>query len=210
MEMVFNSVIEAINYTGKKFHRNFNLDDPARLLNYRKVFHCLSGSPTAGELDMNPNKGILFIGDKGVGKSICMRTMQVLFKNSPRRFKWIDVYTIIDMLREKYCSEAEIKEMYGKGLKCDLYIDDLGFGNPTFHSYKNETNIIAELIWERDELFVLDGYRTHFSSNIKSTVPDDSHSDRKSLERLYGDRILDRIKQLTNLIVWEGKSLRSL
>jgi hypothetical protein len=209
MEATFRNAKEAILYTGRKFDRDFNLNDPEVLLNYRRVFHCLVGSDLCKELDMNPEKGILQIGKKGIGKTILMRVMQVLFKNTDRRFKWVDVFTICDMLKAGALDEIAIKAMYGRGLKCDLYIDDIGFGNPNLHIYKNEVNIVAEILFERDELFVLEGFRTHMSSNI--ITANRNAPDQKTLESLFGDRILDRIKQMNNLITWEqGKSMRGI
>lgn len=206
METTFKTIREAIFYTGRKFKYDFNLDDPERLLNYRKVFHCLTGSDQCAELGIKPDKGILQIGHKGVGKTMMMRIMQVIFKNTERRFKWVKVTDIADLLKSKAMTEMDVKEMYGRGLKCDLYIDDLGFGNADVKIWSNEINIIAEILFERDELFVLEGYRTHLSSNIPTTVPADEAPNVRSLERLYGDRILDRIKQMTNLIVWQSKT----
>lgn len=209
MNTNFKSIRSAVIYTGLKFDKNFSLDDPERELMYRRAFHCLCGSDQAEELGMNPNKGILQIGNKGVGKSIMMRVMQVLFKNTPRRFKWVDVFTIADMLKSKVFTEMDVKDMYGRGLKCDLYIDDVGFGNPNVAVFKNEVNIIAEILYERDELQVMEGFHTHMSSNIPTSIPKDADADLRSLERLYGDRIMDRIVQMTNLLVWTRKeSLR--
>lgn len=206
METTFKSIKEAVFYTGRKFHRDFSLEDPERNLMYRKAFHCLSGSELCKELGVNPDKGLLQIGAKGTGKTVMMRVMQVLFKNTERRFKWVDVFTISDLLKSKVMDEVEIKERFGRGLKCDLYIDDIGFGNPNLKIYTNEVNILAEILYERDELFVLEGFRTHMSSNIPTTTKD---ANDKSLESLFGDRILDRMGQMTNLLVWQQKdSLR--
>lgn len=136
-----------------------------------------------------------------------MRTFQVLFRETARRFRWVNCLDFKDMLEDDL-KPSEIKFMYGKAFKCDLYIDDLGLGQTDFRKYGNVTNIIAEILFERDELFVAEGWRTHLSSNIPTTVHPSLPPEVKSLERLYGDRVLDRIKQLDNLIQWTGKSLR--
>jgi DNA replication protein DnaC len=207
MATIFKSVYDAVLYTGRRFDAEFNLHDDQRSMIYRRVFNCLSGSDKCEELKIRPDKGILLIGDKGVGKTLMMRVMQILFKDTPRRFRWVSSLEIYDMLREG-TDEIVIKEMYGKSLKSDLYIDDIGMMPGDYHKFKNTTNIIAEILFERDELFVLEGFRTHMSSNIRTTVPKETAPEVKSLERLYGDRILDRVKQMTNLITWQGASLR--
>lgn len=197
---------DAIIDVGLKLFKGFNLDDPDRRRHYQEMFYLLTGNDQVKEFGLKKDKGALLLGHLGVGKTMMMRVMQILFKDTPRRFKWVSCLTFKDLLEEGM-SAVEIKSLYGKGLKQDLYIDDLGLGQVDYKSFGNVTNIIAEILFERDELFVLENILTHLSSNIPTTVPLEQH-DKKSLEKLYGDRILDRIKQMCNLIEWKGKSLR--
>lgn len=201
-------------YAGEKIIPDFNLDDPLRLLNYRKAFHCLSDSPIAADLGMNPKKGLLIQGSKGVGKTDLMRVMQKLFKDTERRFKKVNILEIIDLIRSNDFTEMEIKAMYGKALKRDLYIDDLGFGQVDMNRFGSYVNIVGEIIYEREELWTQEGFLTHYSTNIRTTRKRDENGrileddKRPSLELLYGDRVFDRIKHKTNLINWTGDSLR--
>lgn len=196
---------DAIIDVGQKIFPGFNLDDADRRRHYQEMFYLLTGNPSVETFGLKRGKGALLLGSLGVGKTIMMKVMQVIFKDSERKFKWVSCLQFKDMLEEGMTA-VEIKAMYGKALKQDLYIDDLGLGQVDYKSYGNVTNIIAEILFERDELYVMEGFLTHLSSNVATTVPMDS--DKKSLEKMYGDRILDRIKQMCNLIEWYGKSLR--
>lgn len=198
---------EIIMQIGKKIYPGFNLDDPYRRSIYEQMFYILSGNDKVQSFGHKKDRGALLLGDIGVGKTIMMKTMQTAFKDTPRRFMWVNCLAFKDMLDEGM-KPVEIKFLYGKSLKCDLYIDDLGLGQVEYRDYGNVTNVVGEILFERDELFISDGYLTHMSSNIPTTVPAESGPAKKSLERLYGDRVLDRMKQMNNLIVWKGKSLR--
>lgn len=198
---------DAVIDIGRKIFPGFNLDDLERKRHYQELFYLLTGNDQVLNLGLKKGKSVLLLGDIGVGKTIMMKVMQILFKDSDRKFKWVNCLDFKDML-EDGLKPSEIKMMYGKNLKQDLYIDDLGLGQADHRSYGNVTNIIAEIIFERDELYVMENFLTHFSSNVPTTVPADQPGDKKSIERLYGDRALDRIKQMANVIVWQGKSLR--
>lgn len=198
---------DAVMFIGKNmFGEKFNLND-GRKEKYEKayfVFAC--PDPDVQYMGMKSNKGLLLTGSIGVGKTTMMNVMQRLFKDTERRFKSVNCLQIKDMLEE--CKVAEIKEWYGKNLKCDLYLDDIGLGQVNYNQFGNSVNIISELIYERYELFVSDGFRTHMSTNIPTKLKDDAPATQNSLARMYGDRILDRIAQMTNLIEWTGKTLR--
>lgn len=191
---------EAIQTLGEKLNKNFHLEDERMLSVYRQVYeNFIKG------LEEN-NKGILLIGSVGVGKSFLMKIFQKLFKDSPRRFKWINAYDIADFI--EYYSVAELKETYGRNLKADLYIDDIGSSNATISKFGNTTNIIAELITERYDLFVSEGFKTHLSSNRVTSLDKKQFPTHVTLEDMYGIRVLDRLREMCETIVWKGESLR--
>jgi len=189
------TVSEAIIIVGKQFYGDkFSLENKQTKDFYKKIFTSIYKN----------EKGIFITGSIGVGKTASMRIMQRLLKDTERRFKWVSGYELKDM-SETYTS-AEIKEYYGKSLLCDLYIDDIGFSLDV-KRYGNTVNIISEIIMERYDLFITSGYRTHLSSNIVAYLKNDDGK-TPTIEKMYGNRVLDRIKEMCELIVWNGESLR--
>lgn len=187
-------VSEIITELGKDFKKEFSIMDEPLFSKYKVVYE---------HLVKNEEKGLLLIGSIGCGKSMMMRVIQRLFKDTECRFKWVSSSVLKDMLDE--CTVSEIKYMYGKDLKMDLYIDDIGV-QKNKNNYGNVVNIISELIFDREELYTEDRFRTHFSSNVPS------RSDNKevdTLESIYGKRCYDRIVGMCELISWQSKSLRS-
>ncbi len=182
----------------------FNMDDEQRKYWYKYAYYNMQENDILFDLGGDPKKGMLIIGDIGVGKTLMMRVMQSLFKDTERSFKWTSSMEFKYMM-EDGMTASEILELYGKNYKGDILIDDIGVGQVNTNTYGNLTNIIAEILWERSELYVSTGIKTHLTSNLKTSVKD---SDEKTLKKMYGDRVLDRLVEMNNLIIWEGKSLR--
>lgn len=155
-------------------------------------------------LKRKKSKGVFITGSIGIGKSAMMKVMQRLFKDTQRRFKWVSGYELRDLSEE--LTIIEIKELYGANLKCDLYIDDIGFSIDV-KRYGNTVNIISEIIMERYELYVGSGYKTHLSSNVVAAIKN-NEKNLPTIEKIYGLRVLDRIKEMCDLIIWNGESLR--
>lgn len=189
---------ELITQIGKGFYgEEFNLDNPKLKAIYKKVYGMFVNNLS------NKGKGVFVVGGIGTGKSSMMRIFQNIFKDTDRRFKWVHAYELKDLSEE--ITVNEIKAYYGYECKTDLYIDDIGFAIDV-KRYGNTVNIISELIIERYDLFVTSGYRTHLSSNIVTAIKDNSTT--PTIEKLYGVRVLDRIKEMCELISFNGESLR--
>ncbi len=183
----------------KMYGEDFSLKDAEVLCAYKKVYEYF--------LKRSKNKckkGILVIGGLGVGKSAMMKVMQRVFKDTESRFKWVNAYDLKD-LSEVYTT-SQIKEMYGYDLKMDLYIDDIGI-SVDVKRYGNTVNIITEMLMERYDLFIASGYKTHLSSNLLTSITNDVHN-TPTLKSVYGARILDRIKEMTEVVKFKGESQR--
>lgn len=184
-----------ITHIGKELYgEDFSLADMKRFAVYEKVFkHFMSKS----------KKGITLIGSIGVGKSACLKTFQRMLKDSKKKFKWVNAAELKD-LSEVY-EVANIKEKYGYELKCDLCIDDIGIALDS-RRYGNTINIVSEIIFDRYELFVSSNIKTHLTSNLPLRSSDENIA---SIKKIYGDRIVDRIREMSVVINWNGDSLRS-
>lgn len=193
---------QAIRILGGKMNKSFDIESEPRQTVYKKVYENFSNGLEA----IDSGKGVLLVGSIGVGKSMLMKIMQKLFKDSLRGFKWLTCYEIVDLM--EYYTAAEIKSLYGKELKMDLYLDDIGVGNSVYNKFGNTSNIIAEILIERYELFISEGYRTHVSSNKVTSLDKSQYPDVVTLETMYGDRVVDRLKEMCEVIAWKGESLR--
>lgn len=193
---------EAIKILGNKLYTGFDIDSEPQNSIYKKTYENF----ISGLNEENSGKGILLIGQIGVGKTAMMKIMQKLFKESARCFKWLTCNDLIEMM--EHYTVSEIKSYYGKDLKMDLYIDDVGMGNATYSKFGNTTNIISEILLERYDLFVKEKFKTHISSNRPTALDKTKYPDIITLEDMFGQRVVDRLREMCEVIVWKGESLR--
>ena len=191
---------DIVEQLGKEMYGDtFSIEDKEVFKSYEKVYSILLKNHFG-----KSKKGVLIIGGIGVGKTAIMKIMQRVFKDSKSRFRLVNAYELKD-LSELY-TISQIKEMYGFDLKSDLYIDDIGF-SVDVKRYGNTVNIITEILMERYDLFVSTGIKTHLSSNIMTQITNDI-ANKPTLKLMYGARIIDRIKEMCEIVTFKGKSQR--
>lgn len=188
---------ELILQIGKGFCEDFDISREPQKTLYKNAYEQIIKKDKA--------KGLLIIGSIGAGKSLMMRVYQKLFLGSLRGFKWVNSAILRDMLEE--ISVLEIKESYGYAYKGDLYIDDIGLFQGKNMKYGNAINVISEIIFERYELYIREGFRTHISSNLPFDIKD-NQGDIPTIRALYGDRVYDRVNEMCEIFIINSKSLR--
>jgi len=164
------------------------------------------------EYQMSLSKGICLSGPVGVGKTHLMAFFQ---RNPLQSFmmpsctkienKWVndgskEPYTINDIgIIEYYSAEQQAPndEIYlHKSL--GICFEDLGTReNTTQKRFGEDKNVMAEIILNRYSNRIPFN-QTHFTTNL----------DAKGIEEKYGTRVRDRIREMCNYIVLEGKSRR--
>jgi hypothetical protein len=190
---------EAIVCVGKIIEPDFSIDSEELENAYKAVY----GAFVQGVYEGARSKGVMLIGAVGCGKTVCSKIMHRLFRDSNSRFLYKRGAEINDLIETMPL--AEIKQIFGVGLKCDLYIDDFGVNDADGKKYGNTISVMGELIFDRYELFVNEGYRTHISTNL---LPESINPEYRTIRKVFGDRVYDRISQMTTPIVFTNKSLR--
>lgn len=198
---------------GDKFEIKENLIEP-----YRAIYNHFSFS---GDGEYLP-KGVGLIGAKGLSKSSIMRIMHILFKDTSHRFRSTTSQKLYLKLEEDKLKD--ILDEYTVECSCDLYIDDIGVKKEDGKKvYGNTISLLSELFNLRYEIFVESGFKTHWSSNLPTRIPKDkiikdnpNLSEQKkqeilnivTLEDVYGERLVDRMIEMNDIITFKGQSLR--
>jgi DNA replication protein DnaC len=199
MEENKKTVSDLLTSIGKEIYGDdFSLENEVVKEVYKKTYTALVKNK------LNKNKGVCIIGGIGAGKTAMMKVYQRLLKDTPMRFKLVNGYDLKD-LSELYTTE-QIKDSYGGSYYGDLYIDDIGFASGV-KRYGNDVNLIRDILIERYDLFISSGYKTHLSSNIVAFMKNDI-KEMPTLQKLYGERVVDRIKEMCELIIFKGESKR--
>jgi DNA replication protein DnaC len=151
------------------------------------------------EFDGSLKKGIMLIGGVGTGKSLLFRifkeyTSQIIRINS---FQYHTSQEIIDNVNVKGVEYMDVfNHNYDNPITC--YIDDIASRNEVIKYYGTEVNVMEQLLSIRYNVFSRYRKLTHVTSN---KYPSD-------FKDLYDNRIVDRMKEMFNIIELTGKSFR--
>lgn len=139
--------------------------------------------PIATWLSDNKGKGLLMSGSCGTGKTLIGSR-------------------IIPLLLYHYCNKLMVFQYPAQEINCKvdeilrqkiIYIDDVGKEN-MLNSYGNKRWIFPEIVDEAER----SGKMLIISTNL----------DAEHLAEKYDDRTMDRLRSLTRLVPFTGKSLR--
>lgn len=188
----------------KRQYPNFVLDQYSEP-NFSLLCMYFSGSEKMLEAGYSLNKGLCLMGGVGVGKTTLMR---MFVSNQVQSFLIRSSRELAnDFAKHGY---AEIEKYYGT-LTCENFFfdpynfnghkelgicfDDLGSENTT-KNYGNETSVVSEIILSRYDKLNMNRNMTHITTNL---LPDE-------IEKKYGTRVMDRIKEMFNCVVYPGNT----
>lgn len=155
-----------------------------------------------GGSNLNTKKGVLLAGNVGSGKTMLMEIFNQLVRRSNPFYKTTARQVAKDYAADGLTALVRYLKQFRKtpaGLvPVDFFFDDLGAEDNKKH-YGNEANVMAEVIYDRYELYIRFGTRTHFTTNL---TPEE-------LEEKYGVRAYSRLCQMCNFLVL-GNGLQSV
>jgi DNA replication protein DnaC len=136
------------------------------------------------------SKGVALLGSVGVGKTVALKLAAHVFD-----CEFLTISELAVMFSREGASAfwATVECMHCRE---DLILDDIG-SEPDIRNFGNQLPI-SDLIYSRYEMWKTYGKRLWFSSNLSG----------KELENRYGVRVVDRIREMCNVIPCTGKSLR--
>ena len=154
--------------------------------------------------EISLNKGIFLVGEVGTGKSLMfdifkIYTSQVLHKNSFQLYQASDIIDSLNINGKVYFNKFSTNSSNNNipnPITC--YIDDISSRNEIINYYGSVYNSMQELLTIRYNIFSRFSKLTHVSTNIYP----------KQLKEIYGIRVVDRMKEMFNLIELDGKSFR--
>ena len=152
----------------------------------------------ANHYNINLHKGILLTGPIGCGKTSLMSLMRLLVPEQHRfgikscreiTFDFIkDGYEVI----QRYGSHSYITTS-AQPQPHTYCFDDLG-AESTFKYYGNQCNVMGEILLSRYDHFISNHMLTHATTNLSAS----------ELEEYYGNRVRSRMREMFNLIAFDG------
>jgi DNA replication protein DnaC len=201
--------IRSLVFIGKSIYPSFTIDSHNSDF-YINLIKYQFNDPTC-EFDLS--KGLYLHGNIGVGKTLSMRLFEKSLNNRvfPRRHKIISCREVQFSFNKdgqegisKYGYESFSQLYNGYGCSFDkskpliFCFDDLGAEDLSAKFYGQTTNVMAEIILSRYEMFQKYNMITHFTSNLTAS----------DLTRIYGDRNVSRLKEMVNDVVLGGEDRR--
>jgi hypothetical protein len=151
----------------------------------------------------DPDKGLLLAGPVGCGKTTLLR---LFMRNPAQKFGVVSARTVASAYQTKGAPglEAYLTAHHSGG----VVFDDLGTEATSVHHFGTSCNPMAEVLLARYDEFQagrLAGIYTHLTTNLPVGEASDAPG-TLSLYGLYGQRVVDRIREMFTLIAFEPTS----
>lgn len=154
---------------------------------------------TGGVCNLDPNKGLLVVGNIGCGKT----TLMSIFRDGPNPYRIVSAREVSESWKKngdisKYCESLLPNKLtvspFGP-LPIGICFDDLGIENKT-KNYGDEANAMEEVLlnWYDKKTF----NKVHITTNL---TPEE-------IEQKYGKRVRSRMREMFNLVKFEGGDRR--
>jgi len=150
----------------------------------------------ADKLQINLDKGILLSGPIGCGKTSIMQLLKP-FSNHYTDYK-IKTCREISFEFAKHGYEAlnaYTHKSYNQVRLTGFCFDDLGAEQQIKH-FGNDCNVMAEILITRYEQYIENKSITHITTNLSAS----------EIEKMYGNRLRSRMRNMFNVISFEGNS----
>ncbi len=198
----FQKSLDLITTKGKILYgQHFHLYEEDMAIIKKLFAYFIRDNQLAAQLGIDLRKDILMIGPVGCGKTALMKLMPTILQAQQRfalkacrdiSFEFQkDGYEVI----HRY-SKRSFTITPGQKIPKTICLDDLGAESNIKH-FGSECNVLAEVILSRYDLFISDRLITHATTNLNT----------QDIEKLYGQRVRSRLREMMNVIIWPKNSL---
>lgn len=170
----------------KRFGSDFRILRINKTILKKLMVYAIRDGENCKKYGVDPDKGILLVGTIGCGKTSLMQLFNLI--TYPNR-KYI-VKPTRSSAGEFLQNGYDTIHKYGNSDTIYCF-DDLGIEQNMKH-FGNESNVMAEILLSRYDLLRYRGIITHATTNLNAN----------ELEKLYGNRIRSRLREMFNLITF--------
>lgn len=187
MKMNYKTAYEHFEAFVNERVENFSIDSPELASFVQNVLNYF----TEGQTNLNRDKGLLIRGAIGSGKTFTMKVIQ----------KWLSEQKKFSFYRCQNIAEdfnkAGSNVLVEYNIEKEILFDDLG-AEEQGRFYGDKQEVFEKIILHRYDVYTTTGHRTHFTTNFSN----------EQLQKKYGARAYDRLKDLVNVVNFPVKESR--
>lgn len=184
-----------IGWKGKHIYGpKFRLEESDKELILALAIYFARDRVRAEQMNIDLEKGILLTGPIGAGKSSLMNIFRFYNTRNPRYVLKSTRDVSFEFIENGFETiQKYSKNSFHRGVDMIRHplvycFDDLGL-EQNMNYFGNETNVMAEILLSRYDLYVHEGLFTHLTTNLNSS----------EIEKIYGNRIRSRMREMFNL-----------
>ena len=187
----YEKTIYYLQHIGRqKFGKNFRIVKEDLPIISKLLIYFTKCEDLCKEKGIDTQKGILLAGPIGCGKTSLITLMNDFTFDINHFFIRSTRAIAAEFHEEGY----QVIQKYSWTPKIYCF-DDLGV-EQNMKYYGNECNTIAEILLNRYDLMIRQGYVTHATTNLSAS----------DLENIYGNRIRSRLREMFNLIAFPNET----
>lgn len=205
-----NDILQYLVSIGKTWVADFHLNETDKEIYTRVILYFFQDEKFEKiNPNYNLNKGLLIMGNVGVGKSIMLLVfrkfvMECLQNRVFTIEKTIDIagnfslegYPIIQQHGDQ-CFSNKNGRMADRVPRTKCY-DDLGSEEQSTSFYGSKINVMEKIILKRYDFFITHKMKTFITTNLSPS----------QLESKYGERVMSRLREMMNPIYYPGEDRR--
>jgi hypothetical protein len=153
----------------------------------------------------DPDKGLLLAGPVGCGKTTLLR---LFMRNPAQKFGVVSTRTVASAYQNKTKDTLGLEPYFTAHHSGGVVFDDLGTEPTNVQNFGTTCNPMAEVLLARYDEFQagrMPGIYTHLTTNLPVGEASDAPG-TLSLYGLYGQRVVDRIREMFTLIAFDPTS----
>lgn len=184
----------------KRIGGNFVIE-PAQRKTINDIFFYICNRPQLTSLDCS--KGLMLCGTVGTGKTSLLYAMRQFLVDTIR--DGFPIFNVANDVVQFYAQKGDIGKFItdvdpitGHHEAGTMAFDELGREAIPANHYGTKLNVMEQIIQSRYSYYTTERAKTHFTTNCNAA----------DLERIYGDYILDRLKEMCNWVALTGTSHR--
>ncbi|WP_422351020.1 ATPase [Flagellimonas sp.] len=186
----FEKMLTYLDAKGKlMFGKKFEIYREDREIIYKLCLYFIRDKARCSSYGIDIDKGILLSGPVGCGKTSLMKLMKHMVPHR-RPYDVIPCRNIVFGF-----NHVGYKVIGDYGNSQSFCFDDLGVEPVGIH-FGKECNVMGEILLSRYDLFTSHKRKTHATTNLNA----------QELEERYGNRVRSRMRQLFNLMAFDGNS----